>query len=159
MPRLDKLVQSFKEHGHKMTPQRRAILEVLTGDALHPTAEQIYGLVKERLPDISLATVYNTLRELSDINEICELDLGNGVRHYEISEGDHAHQVCLRCGRIKDVSGDLEQAKSLFQCSEDFRPVRYAVAIYGYCTDYVSSPDDGEKNRTYSPPNTSGCDK
>ena len=137
MSSLEELVQRFKQHGYKMTPQRRAILEVLTGDTSHPTAEQIYELVRERMPDISLATVYNTLRDLAEMQELCELDLGHGVRHYEISQGDHAHRVCLICGRIEDVTGNFEQVKSLFQCDEGFHPVRYDVTIYGYCSDYV----------------------
>jgi Fe2+ or Zn2+ uptake regulation protein len=139
MSRFEELVQAFKQHNYKMTPQRRAILEVLTGDIHHPTAEQIHELVKERMPDISLATVYNTLHELAEMEELCELELGHGVRHYEISQGDHAHRVCLICGRIEDVPGDFEKLKPLFQYGEDFRPVRYAVTIYGYCADYVSS--------------------
>jgi Fe2+ or Zn2+ uptake regulation protein len=137
MSSLEELVQRFKQHGYKMTPQRRAILEVLTGDTSHPTAEQIYELVRERMPDISLATIYNTLHELAQMQELCELDLGHGVRHYEISQGDHAHRVCLICGRIEDVTGNFERVKSLFQCDEGFRPVRYDVTIYGYCADYV----------------------
>ena len=139
MSRLEGLVQTFKQRGYKMTPQRRAILEVLTGDIHHPTAEQIHELVKERMPDISLATVYNTLHDLTDMDELYELDVGHGVRRYEISWGDHAHWVCLGCGRIEDVPGDCEKLKSLFQCGEGFCPVRYAVTIYGYCVDCVSS--------------------
>jgi Fur family peroxide stress response transcriptional regulator len=141
MPRLKRLVQRFKQHGYKMTPQRRAILEALTEDTSHPTAEQIHETVRKRMPDISLATVYNTLRELAEMQELCELDLGHGVRHYEISQEEHAHQVCLMCGRIEDIPGDFEKVKSLFVCGEGFHPVRYTVTIYGYCADYVSSPD------------------
>ena len=144
MSRLKELVQKFKQHGFKMTPQRRAILEVLTGNTHHPTAEQIHRLVKKRMPDISLATVYNTLRDLTEMEELCELDVGHGVRRYEISCGDHAHRVCLGCGRIEDVPGDCEKLKSLFQCGEGFYSVRYAVTIYGYCADYVSSLDAEE---------------
>ncbi len=96
------------------------------------------------MPDISLATVYNTLRELAEMQELCELDLGRGVRRYEISQVGHAHRVCLICGRIEDVPGDFEKLKPLFQYGEDFCPVRYAVTIYGYCEDYVS-PLDAEE--------------
>ena len=144
MSRLEELVQKFKQYGYKMTPQRRAILEVLTGNTPHPTAEQIHGLVRERMPDISLATVYNTLRDLAEMEELCKLNVGRKERHYEISQGEHAHRVCLKCGRIEDVSGDFEKVKSLFQCGDGFHPVRYAVTIYGYCTDYVS-PSDAEE--------------
>jgi Fe2+ or Zn2+ uptake regulation protein len=135
MSRLEELVQTFKQYGYKMTPQRRTILEVLTGNISHPTAEQIYELVKERMPDISLATVYSTLRELTEMEELYELDLGHGVRHYEISLEEHAHRVCLRCGRIEDIPSDFNDVKSKLQYGDGFRPVRYAVTIYGYCTD------------------------
>jgi Fur family peroxide stress response transcriptional regulator len=138
MSRLEELVQKFKQHGYKMTPQRRAILEVLIGNTPHPTAEQIHGLVKEHMPDISLATVYNTLRELTEMQALCELNVGHGGRHYDISPEDHAHSVCLKCGRIEDVPADFEKVKSLFPC-DGFRPVRYVVTIYGYCADYVAS--------------------
>jgi Fe2+ or Zn2+ uptake regulation protein len=138
MSRFEELVQKFRQHGYKMTPQRRAILEVLTGDMSHPTAEQIHELVKERMPDISLATVYNTLHELAEMQELYGLDLGHGVRHYEISQGEHAHRVCLICGRIEDVPGDFEKVRSLFQWGDGFRPVRYTVTIYGYCADVLS---------------------
>jgi len=144
MSRLSELVGKFRQHGYKMTPQRRAIIEVLTGDTSHPTAEQIYESVKEQMPDISLATVYNTLHELAEMRELSELNVGPGGRHYEISRRDHAHWVCLVCGRIEDVPGDFEQVRSLFQCPQGFRPVRYAVTIYGYCADYVPPHDTAE---------------
>jgi Fe2+ or Zn2+ uptake regulation protein len=144
MSRLSELVGKFRQHGYKMTPQRRAIIEALTGDISHPTAEQIYESVKERMPDISLATVYNTLRELAEMQELSELNVGPGGRHYEISREDHAHRVCLVCGRIEDVLGDFEEVRSLFECTQGFRPVRYALTIYGYCADYVSPRDAAE---------------
>ncbi|MDH4135304.1 MAG: transcriptional repressor [Anaerolineae bacterium] len=144
MSRLEELVQKFKQRGYKMTPQRRAILEALAKNTSHPTAEQIHETVRERMPDISLATVYNTLRDLAEMQELWELDLGHGVRYYEISRENHAHRVCLVCGRIEDVPADFEMVKSLFQCCDDFRPVRYAVTIYGYCADNVSSLDTEE---------------
>ena len=144
MSRLEELLQAFKQHSYKMTPQRRAILQALTGDPRHPTAEQIHGLVKERMPDTSLATVYNTLHELVEMEELCELDTGHRGRYYEISREDHAHRVCLGCGRIGDVPGDFKKVKTLFEYGEDFCPVRYAVTIYGHCADCVASLDAEE---------------
>jgi Fe2+ or Zn2+ uptake regulation protein len=139
MSRFKELVQTFKQHGYKMTPQRRIIIKVLTGDTRHPTAEQIHELVEKRMPDISLSTVYNTLHELTGMEALYELDTGCGGRHYEISREGHAHQVCLTCGRIEDVAGDFEKVKLLFEYSKDFCPARYAVTIYGYCADCAPS--------------------
>ena len=132
MKDLEELIGRFKECGYKMTPQRRAILEALAGALSHPTAEEIDGVVRQRLPDMSLATVYNTLRELVAIGEVSELNVGRGVRRYDIAGWDHAHLVCLACGQIMDASDD-PPLKSLFGQVDGFRPVRSAVTIFGYC--------------------------
>ena len=137
MSSLAEIIHRFKKHGYKMTPQRRAILEVLTDGTSHLTAEQLHNLVKERIPGISLATVYNTLRELTAIQELRELDLGQGERYFEIRQEEHAHQVCLECGRIRDVPADLERLQSLLQPNRDFVPAQCMVTIYGYCTDHL----------------------
>jgi len=142
MKRCKELVRKFKQHGYKMTPQRRVILEAIVSSTSHPTAEEIYEVVRQRMPDTSLATVYNTLRELVAIKEAFELDLGRGVRHYEISDGEHAHLVCLNCERIQDIRGDFAQLHSLFQHGNGFHPVRYVVTIHGYCSACAVSPTD-----------------
>jgi Fe2+ or Zn2+ uptake regulation protein len=134
MPDLEALVEQFRQHGYKMTPQRRAIIQVIADcTSLHPTAEQIHDRVTEQMPDISLATVYNTLRELVGIDQIFELSLGLGTRHYELSCEEHAHLVCLQCGMIRDVSGDVSQVATLFRHRNGFRAIRHDVTIFGYC--------------------------
>ena len=135
------LVRKFKEHGYKMTPQRRAILEAIAAAESHPTAEELYEVVRERMPDTSRATVYNTLRELVAIREAYELDVGHGVRRYEISAVEHGHLVCLRCGKIQDIQGDFCRLPALFEQCEGFSPVRYAVTVYGYCADCAPEVD------------------
>jgi Fur family ferric uptake transcriptional regulator len=134
MPQLQDLVDRFKQHGYKMTPQRRAIIEVIVGcTSQHPTAEQIHERVSERMPDISLATVYNTLRELVAIGQVYELNLGRGTRHYELSRESHAHLVCVRCGKVWDIPGDFDQLAAMFQHDHGFHPIRHDVTIYGHC--------------------------
>jgi len=138
MPRVEELVQKFKQCGRKMTPQRRAVLEALADEVRHPTAEQIYARVRKRMPDVSLATVYNTLRELTSMGELGELSFGGEERRYETSLKPHAHRICLNCGGIEDAPGDFDQIESLFEQRGDFRPVRIAVTIYGYCAKCLS---------------------
>ena len=134
MPHLQELVAQFREHGYKMTPQRRAIIEVIADcTSLHPTAEQIHDRVTVGMPDISLATVYNTLRELVATGQIFELSLGLGMRHYELSHHEHAHLVCIKCGEIRDVPGDLGRVTMLFHQDNGFRAIRHCVTIFGYC--------------------------
>ena len=146
------LVRKFKRHGYKMTPQRRAILEAVAVLSAHPTAEQIHDSVRQSMPDTSLATVYNTLRELVAVHEVHELDLGHGVRRYEIAEGEHAHLVCLNCKCIVDMPADFEHLKAVVAEHDGFQPVRYDVTIYGYCNRCLeenSTESHGESTESH----------
>jgi Fe2+ or Zn2+ uptake regulation protein len=93
------------------------------------------------MPDTSLATVYNTLRELVSIDQVYELNFGHGVRRYELSRSEHAHQVCLGCNKITDIPGDFDQLAILFADQDGFRPVRHDVTILGYCFECAKSLD------------------
>jgi Fe2+ or Zn2+ uptake regulation protein len=136
---MHQIIRKFRECHYKMTPQRRAIIETITQcTSLHPTAEQIHERVIERMPDVSLATVYNTLGKLVAIGQVYELNLGQNTRRYELARHEHIHAVCLGCGRIKDVVTDLETLKSLLHSDNGFRALRHDVAVYGYCKECVS---------------------
>ena len=136
MAECEELVLKFKRHGYKMTPQRRAILEeLILSTPEHPTAEQIHEAVLRRMPDTSLATVYNTLRELVAVHEVHELDLGQGVRRYEVCEGEHAHLVCINCQCVRDLPADFGQLRALLSQHNGFHAVRYDVIVYGYCDE------------------------
>ncbi len=93
------------------------------------------------MPDTSLATVYNTLRELVSIHEVNELDMVHGGRRYEIARGEHAHLVCLNCQCIVDVPADLSPLKTMVAEHDGFQPVRYDVTIYGYCDKCLEELD------------------
>lgn len=141
MPQLQELVEQFRQHGYKMTPQRRAIIEVIADcTSSHPTADQIYERVTARMPDISVATVYNTLRELVAVGQVYELNVGQGMRHYELSHEEHIHLVCIACGMIRDAPADLGQLKVLVHHNSGFQPVRHDVTIFGYCA--ACAPED-----------------
>jgi Fur family peroxide stress response transcriptional regulator len=116
-----------------VTPQRRAIIQVLLEDCAHPTAEQIFTCVRGVMPDISQATVYNTLHELVEIGVLQGLDLGMKERHYGVDTTDHAHLVCLGCGRIEDVPYDCEALTLPPECTHGFRVVDRRVIFRGYC--------------------------
>ena len=133
--RQAELVQKFKTHGYKMTPQRRAIIETTTGSLSHLSAEEIHHIVLERMPDISLATVYNTLRELVAIGAAHEMNLSTDARRYEFSKEMHSHFVCLMCGKIQDVQTDQNKLASLFKLNSGNYAIRYEATIYGYCAN------------------------
>jgi Fe2+ or Zn2+ uptake regulation protein len=133
MTSLESLCAQLKARGRRVTPQRRAIVRVLLDNSKHLTAEHVYTQVRDAIPDLSPATVYNTLHELAEMGMLLELDLGLGERHYDITTADHAHLVCLACGRIEDVPCDLEELELLPEHTHGFEVLDCRVVYRGYC--------------------------
>ena len=86
------------------TPQRRVILEELQKSRSHPTAGELYQMVRRRLPKISLGTVYRNLDLLAEAGKIQKLDLGSSEARFDAETDAHYHVRCVRCGRVDDVA-------------------------------------------------------
>jgi len=86
----------------RKTPQRRIILEELQKSRSHPTAAELYEIVRCRLPRISLGTVYRNLDLLAEMGTIQRLDLG-GTTRFDGDPCRHYHVRCVHCGRVDDV--------------------------------------------------------
>ena len=121
----------------RLTPQRRAILQVLRHTRLHPDASWIYQQVRAELPHISLGTVYRNLTQLAEQGLIRELDLGGPASRWDGRTEEHDHIVCLRCGRVEDVViGPLTD-----RCAEKaaqatgFRVLSHRLYFTGVCAD------------------------
>lgn len=102
---MSDLLQRLRERGWRMTAQRRVVAEVLDGDHVHLTADEVHAKASARLPEISRATVYNTLGELVSIGEVVEVstDGGRARRYDPNAHHRHQHLVCDHCGTIRDV--------------------------------------------------------
>lgn len=90
------------------TEQKSVILEVLKTHLDHPTADEIYSEVRERLPRISLGTVYRNLEKLSHSGVIMKLELGGGQKRFDPNPMDHSHFRCISCSSIEDLPHDLK---------------------------------------------------
>ncbi len=98
------LLSRLRERNWRLSPQRRVVAEVLVGDHVHLTAEEVHDLARERLPEISRATVYNTLNELVAMRELLEVAVVDGPKRYDPNVGEeHDHLVCDSCHAIRDV--------------------------------------------------------
>jgi Fe2+ or Zn2+ uptake regulation protein len=126
------LIDLFRQAGYKITPQRRVIFEILSGDDSHPTAEEVYRRVLTLLPDTSRTTVYNTLRELVDLGELLEVQDDGGTR-YDTNTGQHHHLLCLNCHALSDISRDFEGLDLPAEETAGYTIVRRQVIFYGYC--------------------------
>jgi Fur family transcriptional regulator, stress-responsive regulator len=98
------LLTRLRERDWRLSAQRRAVAEVLVGEHVHLTAEQVHDLARGRLPEISRATVYNTLNELVAMGELSEVDIAEGPKRYDPNVTErHDHLVCDGCRAIRDV--------------------------------------------------------
>ena len=101
--RLEQIVKLLRDKGHRLTPQRVAMLKVIARSEGHPSAEQIYERIKADFPTTSLATVYKTLHVLKDLGEVLELSLAQvGSRYDGNRPYPHPHVICTGCGQILD---------------------------------------------------------
>ena len=130
---VDSYCAQLKACGRRVTPQRRAIIQVLLANHSHPTAEQVLTYVRDVMPDLSTATVYNTLHELEEIGVLRELDLGLRERRYDVNTGGHAHLVCLGCERVEDVPYDSNVLTLSPQHAHGFQVVDHSIIFRGYC--------------------------
>lgn len=90
------------------------VAEVLRGQHVHLSAETVYSLAQQRLPEISLATVYNTLNELVSLGEVAEVTAGEGPKRYDPNVAEaHQHLVCVRCNDLLDVRPEGDQQLGL----------------------------------------------
>lgn len=118
----------------RLTRQRREVFEVLTAQRDHPTATEVFVRVKEKVPGISLATVYNCLETLTHSGLVRQVNLDRSPSRYCPNLEEHAHFHCESCGQISDIA--IRDALSL-QASLDLPPGsrvhRTDIAIRGLC--------------------------
>ncbi|MFI5532784.1 Fur family transcriptional regulator [Kitasatospora sp. NPDC051853] len=107
---MSDLLERLRGRGWRMTSQRRVVAEVLDGEHVHLTADEVHARAVARLPEISRATVYNTLGEMVSLGEVLEVSTDGRAKRYD-PNARHAHQhlICSGCGSIRDVhpQGDL----------------------------------------------------
>ncbi|NQV91825.1 transcriptional repressor [Candidatus Woesearchaeota archaeon] len=117
----------------RVTPQRKLILEYLKSVHTHPTAEDIFHVVKEKFPKITLATVYRNLHILTENQKANRLEL-NGKYHFDGDLKPHLHFICENCKIIKDLFfDDINKylAKKLEKTSLSIR--NFKIQCEGIC--------------------------
>jgi len=117
-----------------MTVQRRVILDALARRSWHPTGDEVYRVVRRRLPRISLGTVYRNLDLLSRAGMIRPLDLAERRRRFDGSLEPHYHVRCLSCGRVDDVpAGLVPDMAPTRAAARGYRVTGYHVELVGHC--------------------------
>ncbi len=99
----DALASRLRNAGYRVTRQRVAIYEYLRSTDSHPTAEQVYGAVRDQLPRVSLATVYSGIDSLVGIGLVRKIARGTSPARFDGGTDEHAHFRCSACDAIRDV--------------------------------------------------------
>lgn len=130
------LLEYLKSKNRKQSRQRGQILELFLKSPRHLTANELYRQVQKYNPAIGFATVYRTLKLLSDSGLCREMALEDGVTRYERQQGHqhHDHLVCTKCGKVVEVVDQTieEHQERLFK-RHGFYPQRHRMELYGIC--------------------------
>jgi Fur family transcriptional regulator, peroxide stress response regulator len=130
---INVVVQTLKEKGMRVTPQRCAVYANLLGRDDHPTVEQLLRDLNQSFPISSQATVYSSLQSLRDAGLVREVLLDEGVSRYDANIKPHHHFRCRCCGIIKDIDWSALPQLSLAGVQPNLRPETYEVTVYGVC--------------------------
>ncbi|SDJ66187.1 Fur family transcriptional regulator [Sediminibacillus albus] len=137
--RIDRIKKLLHAQSYKLTPQREATVRVLLErEEDHLSAEDVYLLVKEKAPEIGLATVYRTLELLSELKIVDKINFGDGVSRYDLrKEGAahfHHHLVCMECGSVEEIEEDLlEDVEKIVQNDWGFKVKDHRLTFHGVC--------------------------
>jgi len=120
----------------RLTTQRQIILEELAKVKTHPTASEVYDMVRKRLPRIGLGTVYRNLELMAENGIILKLEVGGTQKRFDATTDAHYHIRCSSCGRVDDM--EMEVMDSLMEAAADhssYQILGHHVEFSGICSE------------------------
>lgn len=125
----------IREMGLKVTQQRVAILEALSGGRAHVTAQEVFEVVNSKHPEIGFATVYRFLRKMNEQNLVTEVRMGGLPARYELTpRRHHDHLTCTECGQIVEFENNqIESLQERVAKEHNFRLTHHVLELYGVC--------------------------
>src|SRR5690625_4424224 len=137
--RIERIKKQLHSKGYKLTPQREATLTVLLErEEDHLSAEEVFLLVKEKAPEIGLATVYRTLELLSELKIVDKINFGDGVSRYDLRkegvERFHHNMVWMECGSEEEIIEDLlSDVEKIVEEEWQFQVKDHRLTFHGIC--------------------------
>ena len=127
----------LQQQGHRLTPQRLAVLEVIKAGPGHMSVNDVLAGVRTQYPSLTVPTVYRILQWLKEVNLVAETDLGAGCHVYEyIADHHHHHLVCVRCQCIIDLPQSfLDPVSAELREQYGFVPCLEHVGLFGICPE------------------------
>lgn len=121
---------------HKLTPQRGVVLQVIRDTEQHPTASEIFEAARKRLPTISYATVYNSLKFLREAGLVREISFGDSASRYDRELERHDHAICTKCGKLVDfIVPESAELLRIAARKSRFKPESVQLTLRGLCPE------------------------
>jgi Fur family peroxide stress response transcriptional regulator len=139
--RFEVIIQKLRDNGYKITPQRLAIVKILAKSEGHPSVEEIYSMIKQDFPTMSLATVYRNIILIKSLGEILELGFPDGSNRYDGNKPyPHPHVICIKCKKIVDPNLDsLEDMKKEVSAETKFKILNHRLDFFGICSSCMAA--------------------
>ncbi len=137
----------LRQQGHRLTPQRMQVLQVIKTHGQHLTAEEIHAAILPQQPFLDIATVYRTLQWLQSIGLVAPISMGDGKQRYEYRRpGEHHHHlICQSCGHETQVPDEvLSDLKTALQKRYGFTLRMDHLAFTGRCAICAAAEDANE---------------
>lgn len=150
--RIERIKKQLHSSSYKLTPQREATVRVLLeNEEDHLSAEDVYLLVKDKSPEIGLATVYRTLELLTELKVVDKINFGDGVSRYDLrKEGAahfHHHLVCIECGSVDEITEDLlDDVEKVVEKKWNFKIKDHRLTFHGICYRCIDKIEDSTDN-------------
>lgn len=118
----------------KYSRQRELILTTVRNNLIHPTADQVYSIIKKTMPNISLGTVYRNLNLLAENGDILKISLPNQSDRFDGTLIPHHHMICSKCGNVYDIQLNcFSGLKDKLFKEYDFSVNEFNLVINGIC--------------------------
>lgn len=130
------------EHGIAVTHQRQVLYETMQSMHGHPSPEEVYAVVKQRIPSISLATVYKNIHLFVESGVLRELSMHHGTLRVEMNSHPHYHLVCSLCKGVTDCEPEeLGLPPHSARLVNGFSVERLSVDVIGVCSECQQRPN------------------
>ena len=144
--RVSLFAQAAREAGLRLTHQRLEVAREIAGSDMHPNVETIYCGVRERVPTISLDTVYRTLGALERLGLINRVDVMAGPARYDAELEHHHHFICARCGLIRDLPSTSYEGLEVPEAASNLGEIEsITVQLRGLCRECQEQQEHGDR--------------
>jgi Fe2+ or Zn2+ uptake regulation protein len=130
----ERLTAALRGAGHRVTSQRLVLYRVLEELGRHAEAEEIARFSSERLPGLSLPTVYATLELFESLGLVRRVDAGGPATLFDPRTDPHAHFACRRCGAVSDLDAAVDATAAEHAARErGAEPDQVELVLRGLC--------------------------